>query len=291
MADNPTEAAYSTAQAQTDAQKRALLQAIADSGTAGQKAYENAQTQIEQSRKQALNQLAPVAGFAQGSDQFTTEQQGIANAPYLQRQADLAQGAAVFGADIQRQSAANEDYFSKVSAAIPIEQTVTQRAVEQMLKQQEQQRLDRENQLRLGELQVQAAQAAASNRGGNSGPSIGEALAMAAAAEGKKQDVFNNILQSYAVDDTGQEITARSNAINKIVNLGVDVESAWRNAPDADKNAIRDAVNRYYATIGGDSPFTAYDAQWQAAHPGIRGGLGLGGSVKKSTSSSSRKAN
>lgn len=274
MADSKqTQSAYSTAQARTDEQKLALLKALADSGSAGAQAYKDAQKGVDTARQTAFNGIIPNDLAAGGSQQFANEQAQIINAPDQQAKADLSQGLASFDQYMQLQNNANANYMDQVKMAIPIEQTTTERAVQRILAEKE---------LQLATLKASLARASGGG-GGSGGGGSGSSLAQQKYDAEQQQGIFDNIISSYATDGDGNLMIGRATAINKIISLGVPIETAWAGLPSSDKDAIRSAVNTYYSNAGGGSPFPSYDDAWHSAHPVMQssGPSGLGGVINR----------
>ena len=104
----------------TDDQKRALLQAIAEQGSAGRQAYANAQTQVQTGRQSAVSGALARAGAVDAPEAYRQRAQAEAVSPYDAASSSLASGQATFEQDIARQNVSNESYFDKVKAAVPI---------------------------------------------------------------------------------------------------------------------------------------------------------------------------
>jgi hypothetical protein len=155
---------FEGAAARTEAQKAAVLASIAQSGTAGVQQYQQAQAQTNDLRGQAINsalgaaQTSPLSTIPGGVNQVTApiEQN------FAMRQADLAQGQATFGQDIERQKAGNEGFFGQMQQALPVVENHTKVAIQQILAQQEEAKQQRDLQRQLGEMQLQEAQMRAS---------------------------------------------------------------------------------------------------------------------------------
>lgn len=118
--------AFASAQSRNSDQQRALLGAIAESGTAGAQAYKQAQDQNQQLQQAAL-------GAAAGTGAAAPVVQGkLAGSLALNANA-LSGAKASFEADIARQQASNSAYMDQVGAAVPIVESRTRMGVEQLL--------------------------------------------------------------------------------------------------------------------------------------------------------------
>lgn len=132
-----TLSSFSDAEQRTDDQKRALLASIAQSGSAGKAEFDRAQKELGDSRAQAINEAQTRAIGIGAPAEYIAQARVGAGAPYTERSADLEQNRATFGADMERQSAGAKDYFSRLGSAIPITESRTRAAVEQIIREQE----------------------------------------------------------------------------------------------------------------------------------------------------------
>lgn len=181
MADSAALAAsaYGNATERNDAQKKALLDAIAQQGTAGREAYQKSGQAINKDRQAAIQ--ATMGQGAGGQNLLAGQSQeelgflpgGRADA--LSALAGSNRSAqAQFQADRSTQAAGVNEYFGRLNSAIPIEQSRTQGAIEQIIKQQEDAQAEREFQKQMQQLQLQQAQTQLqqtreSGRGGGGG--------------------------------------------------------------------------------------------------------------------------
>lgn len=98
-----------------DPQKKALLEAVAQAGNAGRQAYEQAQTELNQTRQAALGRLSQAAaGSGVGFDPSGLEQQ------QARFQSALDVNRAGFEGSMARMQGANESYLGQVQAALPL---------------------------------------------------------------------------------------------------------------------------------------------------------------------------
>lgn len=157
---------FATASDRTEQQKQALLAAVANAGSKGAAAYEQAQTQTGGLKNQAVSaalgaaSTSPVAGIPGGSAAITApiEQN------FAMRQADLAQGAAGFQQDIARQQASGEQYFGRMQTALPVVENYTRQAVEKILSAERESQADRQLQREIAQNQLaQSRQSASGN--------------------------------------------------------------------------------------------------------------------------------
>lgn len=168
---------FASATNRTADQQKALLEAVAQAGTAGAKAYQTAQDQTGQLKQQAVGAAlnaagtSPLAQVPGGSNALTAPVEGN----FAMRQADLAQGQATFGQDIARQQASGNQFFGQMQAAIPIVESRTRQAVERILADQQSEREVRQNQLEMSRNSL-----AQSRMGAEGKPqSISESIALA----------------------------------------------------------------------------------------------------------------
>ncbi len=158
---------FEGASARTDQQKAALLASVAQAGTAGVQQYQQAQAQTNDLRGQAINsalgaaQTSPLGAIPGGASAVTApiEQN------FAMRQADLAQGQATFTQDIERQRAGNESFFGQMQQALPVVESRTKLAIQQILAEQEEARQQRDLQKQMAQMQLQEAQTRASSAG------------------------------------------------------------------------------------------------------------------------------
>lgn len=181
---------FQTAAQRTDDQKRALLDAVAQAGTAGSNAYQNAQQQTQGLRQQAVGAAlnaagtSPLASIPGGTNAVTApiEQN------FAMRQADLAQGQATFGQDIARQQAAGEQYFGQLQGAIPIVEQRTKQAIEKILADERMQQEQNAIQLEMSRNNLAASREARAQAA--NGGSIRDQIA--AAQEERARFCFDN---------------------------------------------------------------------------------------------------
>lgn len=123
---------YDQASTEIDNTKRAMLAAMAQAGTAGVTAYQQAQQAIAAQQQQAVQ--AALAGAAEfhAPAALQAELANTINAPYARYQADLTAARAYGDASNARSQAANAAYFDQAKAAIPALRTYSQaKAAEQ----------------------------------------------------------------------------------------------------------------------------------------------------------------
>lgn len=161
MADpyNPQQlSSFQDAASRTDAQRRALLDAVASGGQAGAQAYQQAQAQAQQARMDAL---AGASQAAQNSP-LSLVQGGLAalERPVQQdaalRQADLSQAQQTLQNDLARQQASGEQFFSRMQQAIPITEARTRMGVEQIIREQQEAEAQRALEMQLAQLDLQS---------------------------------------------------------------------------------------------------------------------------------------
>lgn len=150
--------AFANAAVSNDDQKRALLAAIAQNGSAGAAALQQQAQQAQQAKAAAIQQIA---GATKGnsasisSPGFAGQQQALGAQVGDLRAADIAQGQQAYNQNIGQISAANDSYMGKVGAAIPIVQSRTQAAVQQIIAQQREAEAQRQAALQQQQLQLQ----------------------------------------------------------------------------------------------------------------------------------------
>lgn len=159
-------AAFNSASQRTEDQKQALLQAVAQAGSAGARAYDQAQTQTTGLRDQAVGaalgaaSTSPLSGISGGTERVT----GPINQNFAMRQADLAQGNATFQQDIARQGASGEQFFGQMQSAIPVVENYTRQAVEKILSAERESQADRQLQREIAQNQLaQSRQSSSGN--------------------------------------------------------------------------------------------------------------------------------
>lgn len=211
MAENQL-SSFQNAQQRTDEQKRALLSAIAQHGSAGKQQYDQAQQELNQGRTAAVNEAATRAGAIGAPAEYLAQARQQAASGYDMRSTDLAQNQAAFGADMERQGATNEQFFGQLGAAIPITESRTRAAVEQIIREQEEARQAREMEAQMrreeqefrrqmqamdlegGRIGLATARANASG-GGRGGPSISEQIAIAKFQEGQEKSAQDQAME------------------------------------------------------------------------------------------------
>ncbi len=245
--------AFASASDRSAQQQRALLAAIAESGTAGANAYKEAQTQNQQLQQGALAQ-------ASGSPDVS--------ASLALNAASLASGKASFEADIARQGAANSSYMGQLDAAVPIVQERTRLGVEEIMAKAQAEREQRAMDKEMAMLSMQgqreqlagqreargaaaAERAAEAKNGGMSeyqremlkrqdaddaradGDRTTKATAAAAAERDRKRgealDSLNRRTGAISVDDKGRETIQATNgvkAISDVVNGYMTIDEA-----------------------------------------------------------------
>lgn len=149
-----TLSSFQNAEARTDDQRRALLASIAQSGSAGKQEFDQAQAKLASGRAAAVNEAATRAGAINAPIGAIAEARTTAATPYDQRSADVAQNQAAFGADMQRQSASASDHFSRLGAAIPITESRTRAAVEQIIREQQEAGLERQQDRQMKAMEI-----------------------------------------------------------------------------------------------------------------------------------------
>lgn len=270
--------AFQNAQSRTDEQKRALLAAIAQHGSAGKQEFDRAQQELGAGRSAAVSEAAQRAGVIGAPAEYIAQARQQAGSGYDMRQADLAQNRAAFGADIERQGAANEQYFSQLGAAIPITESRTRAAVEQIIREQqeaEQERLlkqklqeqeladrdeqrafereDRDFQREMrGVALAQARAGGGGGRGGGRGPSLTDLLKLEdrskdASLDASRKFVMANIQKhaSKPTQDAFYKLTGSAKSLNEA--LGYVAEAASAGAlKSVSVPALQDWIRRYF---------------------------------------------
>lgn len=145
---------YADAQVDQQANKRAVLDAMASGGSAAAKAVQDAQGRISGDKTNAVNQALLE------SRQFNAPAEAQANvsaqiaAPYDLRNESLAQGAASRAQDFGVRSQGDETYFNKLDQLIPMYQDQAKTAYDKARA-----RIDASNALQAQQMQYQADQA------------------------------------------------------------------------------------------------------------------------------------
>lgn len=119
---------YDAAGTQIDADKRNMLAAMAQAGTAGVQAYQQAQQAIAQQQQAAVQAALGSAAQRNAPSYLLPELQAQINAPYDRYRTDLDAARAYGTASNANLQAANATYFDQARAAIPALRTVSQAA-------------------------------------------------------------------------------------------------------------------------------------------------------------------
>lgn len=134
MAPNPNTPSFVGAEASAEAQKRALLAAVAQQGQAGQQQFQASQAAQQAARAGAVSQAATRAtsgGIGQAPAGLVAQMQGSAAGavdPAIASTAALSQG---YSQELSRIGAASGAYADQVRQAIPINRQVTAAAADQ----------------------------------------------------------------------------------------------------------------------------------------------------------------
>lgn len=134
-AENPS--AFQGAEASTEAQRRALLGAVAQYGSQGREAIAAQQAQADSARTAAVQAAAGRAGAINAPAALVTQlrQQAAAPADIASRDAALAGQAQA--AEMSRLASANGNYMSQVAAATPIVRAQAGARVSQIIAEQQ----------------------------------------------------------------------------------------------------------------------------------------------------------
>lgn len=119
----------------TEAQKKALLQAVAEAGSAGRAAYQRSQAEMQSGQQAAVSAALTRASNINATPGYTAEAQETAAAPYQRAQTDLSLGQTAFEQDIARQSLSGQNHLSSIQAAIPIHEAQSRTAMQRILSQ------------------------------------------------------------------------------------------------------------------------------------------------------------
>lgn len=301
--------AFGSAQATTDAQRQALLAAVAESGAAGAQQYAQAQAQQGTAQEQAVRnalqmaQQSPLSVITGGYNVVTDP----VNADFARMGADLDAGRQAFSQDIARQTAAGQQYMGQLSQAIPLVEARTRAQAQQIAEQARQEAADRAMRMAMGQMEMQSArerqqfdresmawerqQQLIANKTGGRDP-LETALMQQQLDMGNQQltndredretarqnTAFDSVVTRYA---TGEHAAGRAQAIEAIVNAGEGEEmvlamrNVFQNAgqygitPD-DQHAIMDAVNAYRSQAGMEGSLSFSDPGNQSRAPRSR---------------------
>lgn len=119
--------AYDNANSNTDAQKRGALAAIANGGSQGLAAYNNALAQANAGRQAALGAASKRSALIGGPEAAVGNYSAPINAAGAETSGLLNANKNALGAYMNAMSSANSSYFDKVKAATPIEELATLR--------------------------------------------------------------------------------------------------------------------------------------------------------------------
>lgn len=124
--------AYQQAGAQIDAQKRALLAAVAHQGSAGLAQVQNQADAAQQMRAQAIEGIN-----ASGADpRLVAQMRGQAAGTADLYATDAGEAGTALGSEMQRIQAAGASYMDQAAAAAPIASATTEREVARLKKEQ-----------------------------------------------------------------------------------------------------------------------------------------------------------
>lgn len=159
--------AYRGTEQSLDAQKRALLSAVAERGQAGQAAFEAQQKAAQAFRADAVRGVAKDMGVTAPPAALAGQLRNTAGGPGAVYAGEAATQGAAFNSGIAGISAANAAYMDQAAAARPVAETVTERTVariraerEAELAQQEHDRQMAEAETKQAELDAEAARQA-----------------------------------------------------------------------------------------------------------------------------------
>lgn len=110
---------YASIQKDAETQKKAALDALAQAGSAGLNAFNEAQAGIARQRQATIQRAAQRAALLGGPESQGFE--AIATEPYSIAEGSNQALRTAFEQDLARQRAGTSDYFAKVGAAIPAE--------------------------------------------------------------------------------------------------------------------------------------------------------------------------
>lgn len=148
--------AFSSATERTQAQKKALLDALASQGSAGMTKLQETQGQLQEGQQAAVGQALQRTAATSSASRPGAFQAAAAEAaaPAQAQIDDSARAQGVFQEDIARQAATNEQFFGQLEGAIPVVQERTRLAVEEIIRQQEEAERDRALSQQLAEMQL-----------------------------------------------------------------------------------------------------------------------------------------
>lgn len=149
--------AYRGTEKSLDAQKRALLSAVAERGQAGQAAFEAQQQAAQAMRADAVRGVAKDMGVTAPPAALAGQLGRIAGGPGRVYAGEAATQQAAFNSGIQGISAANSAYMDQAKAARPIAETVTERHVAQIQAELEAKKAQMAHDKEMAELEKQAA--------------------------------------------------------------------------------------------------------------------------------------
>lgn len=121
--------AFQGAKADTDAQKRALLQAVAERGAAGQASFEAQQKAAQAMRADAVRGVAKDIGVTAPPAALAGQLRATAGGPGDVYAREAATQGAAFQAGMGQIGAANDAYMGQLGAAIPVVEATTAREV------------------------------------------------------------------------------------------------------------------------------------------------------------------
>lgn len=168
--------AFDSAGTAIDAQKAALLAAIAKAGTAGRQAYEAGQADLAAHRQSAVQ--AALAGAAQrgAPGELSGQLESTVSQPYDRGIASLTAGAASRQGDLAARQANSDSYLTQVQGAMPVVRAQAERQLAALRAKAEMQAAKDDLSLQRSELALAAAQIRASTAGRSGGGGAGKPL-------------------------------------------------------------------------------------------------------------------
>lgn len=111
---------FSSAVANTDEGRKKMLEAIAQAGSAGKKAFEEGQARLDQNRMTALGAAQQNAQATMPGAQINPAELNRANEVFGRYKSNMASNQASSEANLAGTQASGESYFAKLNAAYPL---------------------------------------------------------------------------------------------------------------------------------------------------------------------------
>lgn len=204
---------FKTAEQDIDAQKRAMLAAVAERGSAGLAEFDAQARAVQAAREQAMATVQP---SQPGVQDVLNSRLGAVADIYAQ---DVEAGRASLGREGSRISAANAAYGDQVRQAIPIVQAQTEQDVAGLKAQLIEKQMNAESRRRLDEIQLAKSMASLQKEQTKEFSKPASLIAVA-----KKTGIP---LQTVTANRTADDYKSLRTILDDARNNGLPAEEAW----------------------------------------------------------------